>query len=341
MKDAFKTYFPLKGNEFAAMWKECLFSFDASVLLNVYGYSKETREELLSLLERLSARARLPHQFGLEFVRNRVKVILKQISNYHNVERDLVRIKTVNFAPRREHPFLSAESLKSYEQLCVELASDRQEMEELINTDPYAERISNIFDGRVGPAPSEEKIREIHAEAKRRYDKKIPPGYEDLKEKGEPAAFGDYTGWIQLIELAKVEDSGIIFVCDDTKEDWWHIEKERTVGPRYELTAEFTKAVEKPFYMYSSDSFLRYAKEYLDEKIAEGAIIEISERLASQTETQRAVSLKPAIEPSSLTPESLKPATAPSDAVEPNRKPSLTSNSSDLKPQSGGSENAS
>ena len=84
----------------------------------------------------------------------------------------------------------------------------------------------------MGAKPSAEELADLHKEAKSRYDKKIPPGFEKSKEKGEPDAFGDYVGWRQLIEIAKAEQKSVIFVCDDRKKDWWNIEKNgRTKAP--------------------------------------------------------------------------------------------------------------
>lgn len=317
------------------MWQDSLFSFDASALLNVYGYSEETRQELLTLLETLPPRVCLPHQFGLEFVRNRVKVILKQVRNYQNVEKHLDKLKEENFKPRREHPFLSPKSLKAYESLCTELASDREKMERLITNDPFADRICKIFEGRLGDLPSEEELAKLHQEAKARYDKSTPPGYKDL-DKGIPDAFGDYIGWYQLIKIAKKAKKGVIFICDDAKEDWWHIQNERTIGPRYEIIAEFQSETQQQFYMYSSDNFLRSAKAYLNQDIKENAIDEVSERLASNTEIERAGSLKPAVEPAGSAPESLKPVVVVEETAGSDLKPAPpVSNDVDLKPKTG------
>jgi len=94
VRNAFRAYILPTPEEFTALWENAIVCFDASVLLNVYGYSDDTREELLSLLERQAHRVRLPHQFGLEFVRNRAKVIRKQVGNYRKVEEQLEKLKT-------------------------------------------------------------------------------------------------------------------------------------------------------------------------------------------------------------------------------------------------------
>ena len=75
------------------LWQHGLLSFDASVLLNVYGYSRKTRDDLVELIEKNALRVRLPHQFGWEFARNRSSVIVKQIHNYLKVEEALRKIR--------------------------------------------------------------------------------------------------------------------------------------------------------------------------------------------------------------------------------------------------------
>ena len=142
-------------------------------------------------------------------------------------------------------------------------------MEKLVGSDPYAERMFDIFDGRVGTCPTPEQRLQLEADAQKRYDKLIPPGFADVKEKGIPDSYGDCIAWIQLMEIAKNENKGIILVIDDVKEDWWLLERKRTLGPRPELLEEFTRMTEQLFYMYNSESFLQAAKEFASAEIAD------------------------------------------------------------------------
>ncbi len=310
MKQTFFQYLRLTESEMKAMWEGCLFTFDANVLLNVYGYSQGTRDELLALLERLGPRVRVCHQFGLESARNRVKVIVKQVNNYLRAEKAFEDIQTQHFAPRHEHPFLLPKSLEAFDALRRELADNRKQMESLISRDAYADRVCEIFKDKVGKAPSESELQQLHQEAKSRYDKAIPPGYADLKEKGEPDAFADYIGWCQIIEIAKAEEKPVIHITDDTKEDWWYIERERTVGPRPELIAEFQRDAQQMFFMYSSYSFLKAASKYLDQRIQQSAIDEVSAMIASlKKEVSELKAATAAIKP--LTQDALSNTTAP------------------------------
>ncbi len=282
MRKTFRHYLRPTKAEFEALWKDCIFVFDASVLLNVYGYSSETREELVSLAEKNAHRIRLPHQFGLEYARNRSAVIIKQVDNYKLVEKELIRIRRTFIDPKRDHPYLSKRSLKAYDAIQSELELSRKEMEKLIGNDPYCDRILQIFEGRIGPEPMAEDLARFHSEGAERYSNLVPPGFADLAKKGTPAAYGDYIAWCQIIQIGKLEKKPIILVTDDVKDDWWQIEKERTVGPLPQLIEEFSRNVQQPFYMYNSESFLRQAQEHFGAEIKEGAIQEVKERLESQ-----------------------------------------------------------
>jgi hypothetical protein len=87
VRKAFHQYFRLTDSELRDLWANSLFSFDASVLLNIYGYSSDTREDLVKAVEQNAERVRLPHQFGLEYARNRCIVILRQVHNYLKAEK--------------------------------------------------------------------------------------------------------------------------------------------------------------------------------------------------------------------------------------------------------------
>jgi PIN like domain len=292
MRNAFRQYFKPTNSDLRDLWEHGLFSFDASVLLSIYGYSGETRQELVNFVEKNALRVRLPHQFGLEYARNRGSVIVKQVNKYLKVEKELKEIKDNDIAPKRDHPYLTKKSLRAYQAIQDELAKSRKAIEKLIGSDPYAERLLGVFDGRVGDCPTSEELSQLHSEAKNRYERKIPPGFSDLKKKDVPDAYGDYIAWHQLMQIAKAEKQDFILVVDDLKDDWWYIERERTVGPRPELLAEFAREAQQHVYMYTSESFLRAAREYTSADIGDEVIEEVTLRLASERATQRGAVVK-------------------------------------------------
>ena len=55
-----------------------MFVMDTTVLLNLYRYSRPTRDELLEVLRALSGKLFLPHQIGREFLERRLSTIRSQ-----------------------------------------------------------------------------------------------------------------------------------------------------------------------------------------------------------------------------------------------------------------------
>jgi hypothetical protein len=49
VKKLFPQFYRPSEAEMQRLWQTCFFAIDANVLLNIYGYSDDTREELLSL----------------------------------------------------------------------------------------------------------------------------------------------------------------------------------------------------------------------------------------------------------------------------------------------------
>ena len=292
MRNTFRQYFSIPEPDLVELWQHGLFSFDASVLLNIYGYSVETRDELLNVIKRNAARIRLPHQFAIEYARNRHKVIIKQVSKYQEVERELEGIKRKYFEHKREHPYLTKKSLNAYCAIERELEASRKKMEKLIGSDRYADLLLEVFEGKIGPAPNPEELSQLCSDGEERFKKQIPPGFRDMKEKDSLDAYGDYIGWHQLMAIAQAEQKDFILVIDDFKEDWWLLEHGRTIGPRPELRQEFTRVTQRQIHLYNSENFLRAAKKFNAADVSDEVIEEVTERLESQREIQRVTNLK-------------------------------------------------
>lgn len=75
MRDAFASWYPISEEERQAAYSDGLVVLDANVLLSLYRFTKPSRDEVLSLLKKVSDRLWLPHQVALEFHRNRLNVI--------------------------------------------------------------------------------------------------------------------------------------------------------------------------------------------------------------------------------------------------------------------------
>ena len=176
--------------------------------------------------------------------------------------------------------------------------------------DVLLERITDILDGRIGPAPSKEELTTITSWAERRFSVGMPPGYEDKGKDGSKspaytyggrtyeAKYGDAIIWWQILEFAKTQKpDGLIFVTDDAKPDWWNIVSSsgpKTIGPRQELIDEMaTVGTVERFWMYSTYRFLDNAKVGIGSTVS-------SETIRRVKDISHTLELDQALEPDKL-----------------------------------------
>lgn len=77
------------------MWENAIFIFDSSVLLDLYFFPKETRNEIYSeIFEKNKKRLWIPSHVEYEYLKNRKKIIKKPITEqYLPLEKDIEKIK--------------------------------------------------------------------------------------------------------------------------------------------------------------------------------------------------------------------------------------------------------
>ena len=87
MKDLFPGFFKESEESLKQAWDECIFVFDANILLNFYRYSDSTRNEFLQMLVEIKERVWIPYRAAEEYLNNRLSVIAKQESSYDETEK--------------------------------------------------------------------------------------------------------------------------------------------------------------------------------------------------------------------------------------------------------------
>lgn len=281
MKRKFLGYYRPSDDEFGQLWADARIIVDANVLLAVYGVSPSTRETLFRQLEAVQERLWIPHQFALEYQRNRVTKILEQVKYYEDALRALKAVLENHFRSRTHHPFVPPRVEKKLERICKDLLTGKDEQEALLRSDPHFSRTTGLFEGRVGGPFSDAELEKIYDLARVRYSKRIPPGFKDA-DKPEPSKFGDYVAWRQILDFVAKDGYSVILVTDDAKEDWWRMEgtggSPRNYGPRPELIAEFRATCPGSFYMYSLDRFLEKSGQYVGNPVDPSAISELKGR---------------------------------------------------------------
>jgi len=307
LKELFSGFYPLKPEDYKGLWKNAYFIFDTNVLLNLYRYNKSTSEELLAVIESLGDKVWIPYIVGLEYQRNRLKVIADQNSKFKKVEGiilngiESIENKLGQLSLQKKHSSIEPDTFienlkKEADKFIDSLNKLEEEHPSVMKEDSIRNQLNQILEGKIGSrVDSQKDIDKLESEAKKRFDLSIPPGYRDLgKGKSDDSTFtyddikyntpySDYLLWNDIIEFSKDEKvSNVFFVTDDAKEDWWYKINQngpKVISPRPELISEIkAKSNINVFHMYSSENFLKFANEALDDiKVSSEAIKEVKD----------------------------------------------------------------
>ncbi|UTF60219.1 PIN-like domain-containing protein [Gilvimarinus sp. DA14] len=305
MRDCFKGFYNPTEDQLQAAWasEDTLFVLDTNVLLNLYGYAEQTREDFFDLLESLGEKLWIPFHVGLEYQRRRLEVIRDEKGIFNKINDNLDKIEKIfngdfeQLALRRRFPKLQENTEKLHKDIAKSISSYKKsvsywdEKQPCVRShDSIREKLNDLTEGKVGEAPeNQEWLEGIYSEGKERYENKIPPGYKDnSKSKSEQNTFsynglkydrqyGDLILWKQLINKARDERiKNVIFVTDDSKEDWWYILESRgkkQIGPHANLQSEiYREANLDLFHMYNTSSFLESGKKILDLGVHDSSI---------------------------------------------------------------------
>jgi hypothetical protein len=285
--DGFEGYRTPTGADYERALTTGLVVPDANVLLNLYRYTAQARDDLLSVLERLADRLWVPHQVLDEFWRNR-EAVLRDPRDTEKSVRAMsdARDKAVNtfraWANRVSLP--QAQSVELAESLAagfdavingIDRFSDATATQSARDTDKDSvlARLEAILAGRVGSRLAAKDLDAAVSEGLRRVEHRVPPGYLD-KHKDEDGAAGDYIVWEQVLREAVQRRCDVLFVTGDVKEDWWRREGGEQRGPRLELVEEMRERAGVGLFMLRPTALLSLAREVLkvtvqDESVAD------------------------------------------------------------------------
>ena len=268
MRGSFPGWYARDPAALTTMWDRALFVPDANVLLHCLRHPEAVREELFRVFDMLRDSLWIPYQVGHEFHANRLDVEFGAIDTYRKLVDDydtIIGQARERLRQLRAHPMIDVDrEVAALDTFLADfkgrIAASRRDHP---STDIAAavDRITAIFEGRVGTRWPRERLVALKKEGDDRYARRVPPGYMDAKKDGDLNRFGDLIIWQDMIAKAKEDERPIIFVTDDVKEDWWWLHKGRKLGPRPELVEEFQEASGQEFHIYEFRNFLRVAGE--------------------------------------------------------------------------------
>ncbi len=284
MESIFPGHYRPTAEDFDKMWQDGLFVLDANVLLNLYRYSDDTRQELLRILQALQDSLWLPHRAAAEYLSSRVEVVHQQRKKYEDFRKKLDAIKeeVAESAKglHRDSVVEAEDLLEGVQSGLSKLAEHLREKEDRFakesnspEEDAVWREVSEIFADKIGEAHPPKQEEEIVKLGHTRYDSQTPPGYKDQGKGGE-RQFGDLILWFQIIEKAKEAGRPVMFVTDDRKDDWWWKSHGKTVGPRPELVEEIRGEAGVRFYMYQPFRFMEESDRRLGLDVSDEAISE-------------------------------------------------------------------
>ena len=291
MKDEFPGWYAKTPEDLKALWENAIFVPDTNILLHLIRHSANVRAQLAAVFERKKEALWIPYQVGAEFQRRRLDVQQHAMDAYEKLTEEMT--SSVNQARNklnqyRAHPVIDIEReltaldnyLADFEKRMAE-ARSKHPTEELATS---FQRVTDLFAGRVGAKPTDERLGAIRKEGEERYAKKIPPGFEDAKKGGDGGdKFGDLIIWKEMIDKAKTDQRPIIFVTDDGKSDWWHIHHGKKLGPHPFLVEEFLAATGQQFHIYELPQFLRHSAE-TGSAIQPEAVEQIAETMVAESQ---------------------------------------------------------
>ncbi|PWY37982.1 PIN-like domain-containing protein [Pseudomonas sp. RW409] len=306
--------------DFKEIWSEGLFVFDTNVLLDLYRMNQSTRSDLMGVLTDRSFTSRIwiGFQVALEFLNNRYEAIGDQKSAFakvrdtvnkaiasYNTAFDNLNLEIGSLKLSQRHALINPEqfvNLENHQQgiKCLvdfieHLGHLENEQADVHQHDSIKDFVLKAFEGKIGECFSKEKLEKIYAEGAIRYEKEIPPGYEDKKkidirrfqDKEFYCKYGDLILWNEILNKASTgEYKHIVLVTGDVKKDWWLQKRGKILGPRPELLDEIYGASQglETFHMYNTSTFLRYAKENINSEIDESSIVEAKNLISTSND---------------------------------------------------------
>ncbi|WP_174535757.1 PIN-like domain-containing protein [Micromonospora chalcea] len=264
---------------------------DTNVLLSAYRFAPLAREQLLSAMERLKSRLWIPHRVAFEFHRRRLDVIVDQRAAYESVLALISRRreelnKEIGDSIRqlsRRAALTEADRNKLLEQLERSFAPLAEKVNSLNaehstigihEKDPILSRLQAIIGDSFGEDFGEQARDEALAEAERRKDAQIPPGFKDASK---DEFYGDYFLWRQTLDEASIRSAAhLLFVTSDQKEDWYLKVKGKHIAHPM-LTEEVQKACGAQLVLISTETLLRHARRYLDADVSNETIRQAGE----------------------------------------------------------------
>jgi hypothetical protein len=251
------------SEELDSALREAVVAVDANLLLDLYRFRPQTSRDLIKTLKSLNDRLVVPHQALREFWRRRQRSqdsprgATKMATDALEKSDRSIRNTLVAWAQAVgvDHDELSNFTARVdgfVKNLRDELQRVLEDTDAERGMDPILAQLEEILEGRITSPLDQKEWSECIAEANRRIEDKVPPGYMDAGKRDSDlpeGGAGDYLVWYQATRHAKEQGRDLLIVTRDRKEDWWWRQQSDFIGPRPELTLEYHELTGRRLFM--------------------------------------------------------------------------------------------
>ncbi|MGW0787575.1 PIN-like domain-containing protein [Streptomyces sp. NPDC002911] len=304
---------------------------DTNVLLSLYEYTPQAREQVFGALRSVHQQLWLPHQVGLEFVQNRHRIIVGRkkaldeaskalrkkmsdartaIADARKLVQDLLIRYAQDYNAKEELDVKISDSAitdihAEWNEILVDHIKQLKDYDLAISSvdrnDPVLSQVAELFNDRIaGPPDPAEIRRRVEEAASYRFPNRIPPGFSDEGKQTALSSSGDYLLWEETIThmASAPERSHLLFVSNDTKEDWYQpAGNGQGSRPWPYLTSELRMRTGAELRIETPGEFYRGINRFLNAEIAETTYAEIDRAAKSPLVTlvteERAVHSQP------------------------------------------------
>lgn len=307
----YEAYWRRTRNEVHQAIRNSVIVLDTNSIVNLYRMASGGREEYFTVLENVADRLWVPRQVVDEFHRVRLSAVSSHISGLKS--KSTAVTEAANAFKKALGDFARLYSLANgrvseyMEPLDTAISAILEHVHgdvegfdldpgRLASEDPILDRLAELLDGKVGDGIAEGDLKAALDEAKRRGERKVPPGYKDWEDKGKDGV-GDYLIWQEMVTFAKSNSRSILFISTDIKEDWLRRQAGFVIGPRPELVHEMQFEAGVSYHHVTLAEFLRTASEVLGVFVSpntinraeelEGDKAQVAKRIAERVDVAR------------------------------------------------------
>lgn len=278
IKTLFAPFFRKPFNKDFLADSKTLIVIDTNYLLSILRLSPDLAIKYINALINNKENIYIPYIVALEFNFNKSSVKYENKKNIETIDEIKDNIEKVLSESQIELSKIlltdQLDRIKKHndtylKKLDSELHSIKETDRNKTDNDTYNSLIDAIST-KIGEKPTQLSIDNIEAEGKTRYENKIAPGYDDVKNKVGSRSFdgieyqrkyGDLLIWKDIILKAKeLKKKRVIFVTDDgtsgKKDDLFYKIHGNKIGPTIEMMDELYKDSNADLYILRNEHFV-------------------------------------------------------------------------------------